>query len=212
MKRTHVLIWLVLVGVAGACLAGCFGKPPPVERYLRVRLADAPCQNANLEQRAPLGFKPFKSLENLDKTAVLTARGPVLTPSLQFYWEGAPQDIVGQLVRQAIECRSAKYTPVDYQPRVTHAGVLTGQVTAFNVEETSGGRFVVALHLDLWTQNGRSKVANGDFSAYAPLEDFRAETVAHAASEAMGQIVPKILVWLDGTRDVLEKNNQVHRQ
>ena len=136
-----------------------------------------------------MGFKSLKALENLDNTAVLTARGQVLTPSLQFYWEGPPQDMLGQLVRQAIECQSTKFTPVDYQPRVEHDGVLTGRVTAFNVEETEGGRFVVALHLDLWTKNSGSKVATGDFSAYAPLENFEAETVAKGASEAVGRIM-----------------------
>lgn len=214
MKRTHVWAWLLVVGVATACLTGCLGKTPSVERYLRVRLTPAPCQDASVGQRAPLGFKTFRALENLDNTAVLTAQGPVLTPSLHFYWEGAPQEIVSQLVRQAIECRSGQFSPVDYQPRVTHDGVLTGQVTAFNVQETSGGRFVVGLHLDLWTKNRRTKVATGDFSAYAPLDNFRGATVANAASEAMGQIVPKILTWLDGNRAVLDKDNriQIRRQ
>ena len=210
MKRAHGLVWLVLVGVASACLAGCLGKPPPVQSYLRVRLDKPPCQGQDAGQRAALGFKSLKALENLDNTAVLTARGQVLTPSLQFYWEGPPQDMLGQLVRQAIECQSTKFTPVDYQPRVEHDGVLTGRVTAFNVEETEGGRFVVALHLDLWTKNSGSKVATGDFSAYAPLENFEAETVAKGASEAVGRIMPKLLSWLDENRAMLDKNNKIH--
>lgn len=210
MKRLPGIVWLGIVGVLLASLAGCFGKPPPVQSYLRVRLAQGPCQGESL-QRLPLGFKALKAFENLDNTAVLTARGQVLTPSLQYYWEGPPQDMVGQLVRQAIECQSTQFTPVDYQPRVDHAGLLTGTVNAFNVEETEGGRFVVGVHLDLWTKNGKSKVATGDFNAYAPMEDFKPETVAKAASEAMGRVVPKILPWLDSNRAVLEKNNQVQQ-
>ena len=194
--------------MACACLAGCLGKPPPVERYLRVRLENPPCQGESVQQRAPLGFKPLKALENLDRTSVMTAQGSVLTPSLQFYWEGAPQDIVGQLLRQGIECQSTKFTPVDYQPRVEHQGVLSGQVTAFNVEENGGGRFVVTLHLDLWSKNSGARVATGDFTAYAPLEDFKGETVANAASNALGRIMPKFIAWLDESLPRVEKANQ----
>lgn len=211
MRQKHGVLWLVLVGVAIASLAGCFGKAPPVQSYLRVRLDNPPCQGPDAGQRAALGFKPLKALENLDNTSVLTAHGQVLTPSLQYYWEGPPQDMVGQLVRQAVECQSTKFTPVDYQPRVEHDGVLSGQVTAFNVEETEGGRFVVAVHLDLWTKNSGFRVATGDFSAYAPLENFEPGTVAKGASEAVGRIMPKLLSWLDANRAALDANNKVRK-
>jgi cholesterol transport system auxiliary component len=209
MKKIHWFGRLAAMGLTCACLSGCFGKPPPVERYLRVRIENPPCQGEAVQQRIALGMKPLKALENLDRTTVMTARNQVLTPSLQFYWEGAPQDIVGQVLRQAIECQSKTMTPVDYQPRVEHAAVLTGQLTAFNVEETEGGRFVVSLHLDLWTKNSGARVATGDFNAYYPLEDYRGETVANAASNALGRIVPKVIDWLDTSLPRVEKaNNQ----
>jgi len=203
---------ILVTGLACACLAGCFGKPPPVERYLRVRIDNPPCQGETVEQRLPLGMKPLKALENLDRTTVMTARDQVLTPSLQFYWEGAPQDIVGQILRQAIECQSKTMMPVDYQPRVDHAAVLTGQLTAFNVEETEGGRFVVSLHLDLWTKNSGARVATGDFNAYFPLEDFQGPTVAKAASNALGRVVPKVIDWLDVSLPRVEKANKQQQQ
>jgi cholesterol transport system auxiliary component len=199
---------LAVLGMIVACLAGCLGKPPPVERYLRVRLEASPCQGEANQDRVALGMKALKALDNLDRSAVLTARDRVLTPSLQFYWEGSPIDIVGQALRQGIECQSTRFAPVDYQPRVAHEGVLTGQITAFNVEETNGGRFTISLHLELWSKNSGARVSVGDFNAYAPLENFEGDTVARAATDALGRIVPKVVAWLDDGREKLEKANR----
>lgn len=205
---THLFrfsVWAVCVLLA-ASLSGCFGKPPPPQRYLRVDLADTTCPGSNSQQhRLPLGMKPLTALENLDRTSVMTARDNVLTASLQYYWEGAPQDIVGQALRRSIECQSLNLTPVDYQPRVEHDAVLTGQLTAFNVEETEGGRFMVALHLDLWSKNLGKKLSSGDFSAYAPLENFSGEAVSRAAADALGRVVPKVVEWLDSGSSRIEK-------
>jgi cholesterol transport system auxiliary component len=193
-------------GLVALCLAGCFGKPPPEQRYLRVAMDNVPCPGtASQQHRLPVGFKPLKTLENLDRTAVMTAQNQVLTASLQYYWEGAPQDVVGGILRQGLECQSTAITPVDYQPRVDHAAVLTGELTAFNVDYTDGGRFVVSLHLDLWTKNMATRVSSGDFNAYAPLADFKGETIARAASDALGRVVPKVVDWMDQGLPKLEK-------
>ena len=151
---------------------------------------------------------PLRALDNLDQTAVLSAHDQVLTPSLQFYWEGSPIDIVGQALRQGIECQATRFTPVDYQPRVGHDGVLTGQILAFNVDETGGGRFVVTLRLELWSKGNRARVSVADFNAYAPLSNYEGPSVAAAASDALGRIIPKVVAWLDGGRERLDKANQ----
>ena len=206
MSMPTTLFRLALCGLFAACLTGCFGKPPPEQRYLRVSLESTPCPGgASQQHRLPLGFKPLKSLENLDRTAVMTAQDQVLTASLQYYWEGAPQDVVGGLLRQGIECQSTSLTPVDYQPRVAHDAVLTGELNAFNVDYTDGGRFVVSLHLDLWTKNMGARLSSGDFNAYAPLADFRGDTIAKAAANALGRINPKVIEWLDQGMPKLQK-------
>lgn len=208
MRMTGQMGRLVVLGLLVACLGGCLGKAPPVQRYLRVELPGTPCQSDAGTDRAPLGMKALRAMDNLDRTAVLTAHDQVLTPSLQFYWEGSPIDIVGQALRQGIECQATRFTPVDYQPRVGHEGVLTGQILAFNVEEGNGGRFVVTLRLELWSKNTRSRVSVADFNAYAPLANFEGPSVAAAASDALGRIVPKVVAWLDDGRAKLEKANQ----
>lgn len=206
MKHMHLFGRALAGGLVVACLGGCFGKPPPPQRFLRVELDTTTCPgSASQQHRLPVAFKPMKALENLDRTSVMTARDQVLTASLQYYWEGPPQDVVGQALRRGIECQSTSVTPVDYQPRVEHDAVLTGQVTAFNVEETEGGRFVVSLHLDLWSKNLGKRISTGDFNAYAPLENFEGDTVARAASSALGRVVPKVIDWLDQGLPKLQK-------
>uniref|UniRef100_I2PX80 ABC-type uncharacterized transport system, auxiliary component n=1 Tax=Desulfovibrio sp. U5L TaxID=596152 RepID=I2PX80_9BACT len=206
MKPYQLMGRLAIFALLAASLSGCFGKPPPPQRYLRVDLEETPCPGSNSQQhRLPLGFKPLTALENLDRTSVLTARNQVLTASLEYYWEGAPQDVVGQALRRGIECQSTAVTPVDYQPRVEHDAVLTGQVTAFNVEETEGGRFVVSVHLDLWSKNLGTRIATGEFNAYAPLENFNGDTIAKAASNALGRVVPKVVDWLDAGLPKIQK-------
>lgn len=204
-QYSRFAVWMVCLALV-ASLSACFGKPPPPQRYLRVDLGQAPCPGENSQQhRLPVGIKPLKAMDNLDRTAVLTARDNVLTASLEYYWEGAPQDLVGQALRRGIECQSQRLTPVDYQPRVEHEAVLTGELTAFNVEETGGGRFTVAVHLDLWSKNLGRKLSSGDFSAYAPLDDFSGDSVARAAADALGRVVPKVVDWLDSGSARIEK-------
>ncbi len=205
MNRITWMGRLAALGLVCLCLGGCLGKAPPVERYLRVETGGGDCPGQGNAQRALLGIKTLKALENIDRPSVMTAQDRVLTPSLQLYWEGSPIDIVGQALRQGIECQSTVLAPVDYQPRTEHVAVLSGQLTAFNVEETEGGRFVVSLHLDLWTKNGTVRISTGDFNAYAPLPDFRGDTIARAASDALSRIVPKVVAWLDEGMPKLEK-------
>jgi cholesterol transport system auxiliary component len=201
-KRWGVLCALV-VG-----LTGCLGKAPPVQRYLRVQVDSGPCQAADMANRMPLAIKNLNALDNLDRTAVLTAHDRVLTPSLQFYWEGSPIDLVTQALRRGVECQSSRFVPVDYRSRMPHEGLLTGQITAFNVEESGGGRFVVTLHLELWNKSGGFRVSMADFNAYAPLQNFEGGTVAWAASDALGRLIPKVTDWLDSGQEKLIKANQ----
>ena len=206
MKCLSLLGRVALAGLLAVSLAGCFGKPPPEQRYLRVALGETPCPgSASQQHRLPIAFKPLKTMENLDRTAVMTAQNNVLTASLQYYWEGAPQDVVGTALRQGLECQSSAVTPVDYQPRVDRSAVLSGELTAFNVDYTDGGRFVVSLRLDLWSKDMGTRLSSGEFNAYAPLTDFKGSTIAAAASDALGRVVPKVVVWMDQGLPKLEK-------
>ena len=50
-----------------------------------------------------------------------------------------------------------------------------------------------------------ARISSGDFNAYAPLENFNGDTIARAAGDALGRIVPKVVDWLDGGMPKLQK-------
>jgi len=213
MKHLTMLGRVIVSGILVASLTACFGKPPPEPRYLRVELDSTDCPGSTSQQhRTPIGFKPLKALENLDRTRVMTARDRVLSAELQYDWEGAPQDVVGQILRRGVECQSSSVTPVDYQPRVEHDGVLTGELTAFNIEDVEGGRFAVSMHLELWSKNMGKRLAIGDFNAYYPVENYQGATIARAATNALGRVLPKVVDWLDQSMPKLQQAMERQQQ
>ena len=50
MKCLSLLGRAALTGLLAVSLAGCFGKPPPEQRYLRVALSETPCPGSASQQ------------------------------------------------------------------------------------------------------------------------------------------------------------------
>ena len=100
----------------------------------------------------------------------------------------------------------ADYFPADDNIKLIYQGEGS-EYASYTVytDYTDGGRFVVSLHLDLWTKNMGARVSTGDFNAYAPLDDFKGETIARAATSALGRVTPKVVEWLDQGLPKLQK-------
>lgn len=190
----------------GVCLAmvlvlgGCLGAVPPVEQYLRVTADGAGCGGASPDaadvSAQPVAFVPLKALDNLDRPAVLVADGSVLTPSLRWYWEGSPQSVMTAVLTRMVNCQTGVAGVLEYRPRVAHQAVLTGTVTAFNVQRQGRLRFVAGIRLDVWTRDSKTLVASREFAAQADMAGETAAAVAQAASEAAAAVASEACTWL----------------
>lgn len=199
-KRLFGTVLAALVMAAG--LAGCLGSVPPVEQYLRVQAVGAPCGGETPvprdAARGVVAFMELSALDNLDRPAVLVADGNVLAPSLRWYWEGAPQDVMTAVVTKTVNCLPGVAGVMKYRPRVEHQAVLGGEVTAFNVQRQGGARFVVAVRLDVWTKDARKLVASREITAEAGIAALTPSGVAEAASKAATDVATQAASWLSG--------------
>jgi len=181
-------------------VAGCLGSAPPVEHYLRVEATTAGCdkgaQHAGASPSAVVAFMELTALDNLDRPAVLVANGSVLAPSTRWYWEGAPQDVVGAGIIRAVNCLPGVAGVLKYRPRVEHQAVLSGNVTAFNVQRKNGLRFVAGVRLEIWTKDARRLVASHDFATETPIAAETPEAIADAASLAVSRLAVEAAAWL----------------
>jgi cholesterol transport system auxiliary component len=173
-----------------------------VERYLRVEAVGGQCAKSIPESRSEaqgvVAVMDFTALDNLDRPAVLVASGNVLVPSTRWYWEGAPQDVMTGVVVRTVNCLPGVAGVLKYRPRVEHQAVLTGSVTAFNVQRKGGPRFVAAARLEVWTKDAKKLVASREFAAEAPLTGETPEAIADAASAAASQVADQAAAWLSG--------------
>ncbi|MEF3698331.1 ABC-type transport auxiliary lipoprotein family protein [Desulfolutivibrio sp.] len=181
-------------------MAGCLGSAPPVEHYLRVEAATAGCDkgagHATATPGVVVAYMDLTALDNLDRPAVLVANGSVLAPSTRWYWEGAPQDVMGGGIIRAVNCQPGVAGVLKYRPRVEHQAVLSGNVTAFNVQRKNGLRFVAGVRLELWTKDARRLVGSRDFAVETPIASETPEAIADAASRAVSRIAAEAVAWL----------------
>lgn len=204
MKRALRTAW-ILAGLAMAVvLVGCLGSAPPVEQYLRVEPAPSPCGKISaVPGRADHGvvaFKELRALDNLDRPAVLFADGSVLAPSLRWYWEGTPGSVMTMAVTQAVACLPGVTGVAAYRPRVGHDALMSGEVTAFNVQKQGGLRFVAAVRMEVWTRDQMRLVARGEFRAEVPMPGETAADIATAATTACGDIGRDVAAWMSAEK------------
>ncbi len=200
MKNTVRAVWALACLAMAAVLAGCLGSPPPVEQYLRVDTATSPCGKiAAFPGRAQPGvvaFLDLDAMDNLSRPAVLFADGNVLVPSVRWYWEGTPEEVMTAVITQAVNCLPGVTGVTTYRPRVEHDAVMSGNVTAFNVQRKGGLRFVAAVRVEVWTRNMMGMIGGKEFRAEAPMPGETASDIAEAASKAATDIGNEVAAWM----------------
>lgn len=206
VRKSPMSVKLAILGIlACVSLAGCIGKTPPVEEYLRLGQSAGDCAVKNAQDGLTLAIKAFNSLDNLSRQAVLTAKGRVLTPSLYWYWEASPEALVDQAIIANAPCVDGVAGIVEYRSRVVHDAGLSGTVTAFNLQEDGGLRFVVAARLELWAPNYTKLLASTVVRGECPVAALDAQSVADAASKALGEITADAMAWLDQSKPLIEQ-------
>lgn len=185
--------------VCAALLGGCgFGGPAPMERYLRLEpVSGGGCSGeASEAEHLVLTMKRLEVLPGLDRTAVMLARGGVLTPSTVWYWEGAPGEMVGEALAGAVDCTRGVRMAWPYHPRIAHAALVEGRVLAFEVHTGSRPRALVRVELELLGPHGGAWLAGETFEGEAELSSLTPEAVAGAMGQALGGVVEQGAAWL----------------
>jgi len=186
-------------------LGACLGKAPPVEEYLRLDSAGK-CAQGEANGGLVVAMKSFVALDNLDRQAVMTAMGRVLTPSLRWYYEASPEMLVEEAVTAEIACQPGFAGATQYRTRLVHDAGLVGAITAFNLQEEGGTRFVIALRLELWSANFKRLLASTVVESSESVAALDAHGVAEAASKALASASEKTALWLASARELIEKS------
>jgi len=191
-KAVHVAQALALALV----LAGCLGRPGPVEEYLRVTGQPADCsQAAPGKARVAVAVARIKSAEALDRQAVMLATGRVMSPSLRWFWEASPGRLFEQAVVGSLNCseglaavwpvRSTTETPLS----------LTGTVTGFEVRQSSM-KLEAVVDCQVWDGEGARMLASRSFTAEAPVAALDGQSIAEAGAKALASLGGETAAWV----------------
>ncbi len=186
------LVWMVLAVLA---LGGCFGKPGPVEEYLRVS-AQAPCETAQAAGKVvTVGVKRFACADALDRQAVMVAHGRVMTPSLRWYWEASPGALSEQAVVTAVNCSTGMAAIWPMRASSEPDFTVSGRVLSFVVREDAK-TMEASLELQLWDKNGKSVGTAGTLTVSAPVPVMDGAGIADAGARALRELSDKAAQWL----------------
>jgi len=203
----------VIVAAICLCLGGCLGQPPPVEEYLRVGADGPECGVSEPAVKTiVVAVRPFKALDNLDRQAVLVADGRVLVPSMRWYWEGSPEALLTAAVEARINCLPGVGAVSPYRPRLTHDAALSGTISAFNIQEQGGLRFLAGLRLELWSEQFGELLATTEIKAEAPISGFTAASVAEAAAAALSDAAGQAAQWIEQNQGAIPARSGVDEE
>lgn len=179
---------VVVLALLGAFFSGgCIGRAGPAGRYLRLIAAEC----APVSGGTPLTLRDLDALPNLDRPAVLTADGQIITASQELYWEGAPDRIVTRAISSALACRGLDVS----RPRAgkRDGWNMSGHLLSFEVQRRSGNRFEIAVELILALPGTIREERR--FMASEPMDGLDARETARAAQTAMDRLTAEIAAW-----------------
>lgn len=181
--------------LAVVLLGGCLGKPGPVEQYLRVSPQAGGCADTQAVKAVSVGVKRFDTADALDRQSVMLAQGRVMSPSLRWYWEASPGEMIEQNLASAINCTPglAAVTPVRSSSEVSF--VVSGAVTAFAVQ-SEGRTLEVAVRVQLWEGSGGKALGASQFAATQPVQALDAASIADAGARAVAEVSASAAQWV----------------
>ncbi len=184
-------------------LPGCFGGKVPQEEILRITGATFRQEAREVSLTLPdAGLRPpvvamerLSCFPALDRSAVMVARGNVLTPSTRWYWEGSPKELVTTALAAYLQQEPSLSVLYPHRSRQAVQALLTGRVENFEAVPAEGV-VRVRLRLELWTADGVSLLATRYVEAASPMAHLSAQPIAEAASLAMADISASATRWL----------------
>ncbi|TIH14691.1 hypothetical protein D0S45_12830 [Marinifilum sp. JC120] len=179
--------------------AGCIGGKSVESSYLR--LGDngyaGGCEKVNPDMPR-LALKRFTSLPALDRETVVIAKGQVMKPDYRWSWEGTPAEILDLIAAPSLNCMNSYEVVSPYRPGINKDLVLSGVITAFELQRNGGDAFKVAVRYSLWDSRGKNLLARKMVEADAPVKALRGESIADAAQQAVEEVMKKTVIWIDG--------------
>lgn len=189
-------IFSVSILAAAVFISGCIGGKSVAPSYLRVGQIRG-CEK--VESGVPrLAIKRFSSLPALDRETVIVANGAVLSPDYRWSWEGTPAEILDMTAGQALSCLERYEAVAPYRPGIERSLVLSGVITSFEVQRSAGDEFHVAVNYSLWDGSGKKLLARRTLEVSVPVKSFSGHSIAHAAQQAVNEIMKRTIEWIDG--------------
>jgi len=197
-----IMAFAAIFLLAAVMISGCVGSKIPSEQILRIAPPQVAAGRTNSTGYSSHRFggplilmENFESFPALDRSAVMVARGNVLTPSTRWYWEGAPASIATASIASSLQA-NREYTLVwPARNRQEHQAVLTGRVEGFEVRERES-EMVISLRMALWTERGKVLLLTRSVDVHEPLSAITPQAIADAASKGMASAAQSVGEWL----------------
>ncbi|WP_027183795.1 ABC-type transport auxiliary lipoprotein family protein [Desulfovibrio inopinatus] len=165
---------------------GCFGQPG-VQQFLRIEAVKSPCIQTRTAHDTMIAVKPFAVFDYLDRLAVLVGEHGVYTPSLEWYWEGSPSEMITGALVAALNCQPGFFARTPYSPSMPHDLVLSGRVESFAVHTEASLFFQVRFHYDVYTKRGTTWLMADDVDVRVPVRALNPVDIAESARQALNK-------------------------
>lgn len=198
---------LLLAMCCTALLAGCFGKAGPVEEYLRLGQAEG-CAGETGAARAKIGvgLRKLRTVDALDRQAVMLAEGRIMSPSQRWYWESPPGRMAEAALAAAMDCSAtlSAVWPVRYDS--AWAVGLSGSLERFEVL-VQEKRFIASVTLQAWDAQDGKPLGAKTFALTEPVPSLDAQGVARAGAVALQRLGQEARQWVEGLAQAAGKGD-----
>jgi len=189
---------LLLAMCCTALLAGCFGKAGPVEEYLRLGQAEECAgETGGAKAKVGVGLRKLRSVDALDRQAVMLAEGRIMSPSQRWYWESPPGRMAEAALAAALDCSAtlSAVWPVRYDS--AWAVGLSGSLERFEVL-VQEKRFIATVTLQAWDAKDGKPLGAKTFALTEPVSALDAQGVARAGAQALRRLGLEARQWVEG--------------
>lgn len=195
MKRCYAVMLVVCVV---AVLSGCFGRPGPVEEYLKVGGGAGPDSGAVSQAAGVVAIRQSRAADALDRQAVMLGQGRVFSASQRWYWEAAPGKLAAQAVAASLPGRTGLSVVWPTRSSTKADLWLSVQVVDFQVD-TARMKLVCALECQVSDDAGKA-LGQRSFVQEAPVSAMTGQAIADAAGTALNGAVDNLGTWLAALR------------